>query len=139
MNTIDLAGQEETLKAAIDRLIPQDDYPSGWEAGVGDYIFGLLAGDCASLVPLYRDGLVALDAESQERFGKPFTDLAASDQDGILRNVEAGQVKSKWPVSPRHFFDRVVNQAMEGYYGDPGNGGNKGEVSWRMVGFEVTV
>jgi hypothetical protein len=139
MSTIDLAGQETTLKAVTDRLIPKDDYPSGWEAGVGDYIYGLLAGDCASLVPLYRDGLAALNAEAQAVYGQQFDKLAESEQDALLRNVEAGRIETNWPVSPRQFFDRAMNQAMEGFYGDPGNGGNKGEVSWKMVGFEVTV
>ena len=138
MNTIDLAGHEKTLQAVIDRLIPQDDYAGGWEAGVGDYIFGLLAGDCASLIPLYRDGLTALDTEAQAAYSRPFDQLSGTDQDTLLKRVEAGQVETNWPVSPRQFFDRVLNQAMEGFYGDPGNGGNKGEVSWRMVGFEVT-
>jgi hypothetical protein len=26
---------------------------------------------------------------------------------------------------------------MEGFYGDPGNGGNRNAVSWHMIGFEV--
>ena len=27
-----------TLQAFVDRIIPADDYPSGWQAGVGDFI-----------------------------------------------------------------------------------------------------
>ncbi|HEX5323528.1 MAG TPA: gluconate 2-dehydrogenase subunit 3 family protein [Capsulimonadaceae bacterium] len=138
MKSIDLQGQEKTFQAAIDRIIPKDDFAGGWEAGVGDYIFRLLAGDCAALVPLYQQGLAALDAEARAAHGKPFAELSAPDQDDLLRRVEAGKVETDWPVAPRHFFDRLVSQAMEGYYGDPGNGGNKGGVSWRMVGFKVT-
>lgn len=30
--------QQRTLRAAVDRIIPADDYPSAWQAGVGDYL-----------------------------------------------------------------------------------------------------
>lgn len=130
--------QRETLRAAIDRIIPRDDYPSGWDAGAGDYILGLLAGDCADLVPLYREGLAGLDSEARAAYGREFARLSASEQDELLQRVEAGQVETEWRVSPAEFFDRLVNQAMEGFYGDPGNGGNRDEASWRMVGFWVT-
>jgi gluconate 2-dehydrogenase gamma chain len=32
----------------------------------------------------------------------------------------------------------LVNHTMEGFYSDPGNGGNRDAVSWKMIGFEVT-
>ena len=32
--------QAATLRALVDRLIPADDFPGGWEAGVGDYLEG---------------------------------------------------------------------------------------------------
>lgn len=64
--------------------------------------------------------------------------LATGEQDAILRKVETGEVATPWPVNPAEFFDRLVCQTMEGFYGDPGNGGNRGQISWRMVGFEVT-
>ena len=30
--------QLNTLKAVVDTIIPPDDYPAGWEVGVGDYL-----------------------------------------------------------------------------------------------------
>ena len=42
----------KTLQAIIDRLIPADDYPSGWEAGVGDYLFRHWFSDLSPHVPL---------------------------------------------------------------------------------------
>ena len=38
---------------------------------------------------------------------------------------------------PVAFFQTAVEHAMEGFYSDPGNGGNHDGVSWRMIGFEV--
>ena len=36
-------------------------------------------------------------------------------------------------------FARLVELAHEGFYADPGNGGNRDAVSWRMIGYETHV
>jgi gluconate 2-dehydrogenase gamma chain len=69
--------------------------------------------------------------------GRHFADLDAAMQDEILVWIEAGEVAATWPVKPVIWFRMLVEHAMEGYYGDPGNGGNRDAVSWRMIGFEV--
>jgi hypothetical protein len=40
-------------------------------------------------------------------------------------------------VEPALFFRRLVEHSMEGFYGDPGNGGNKNGAAWDMIGFRV--
>lgn len=130
--------QRATLRALVDRLIPADDYPSGWDAGVGDYLERQFAGDLGHLVGMYRAGLEALDAETLAVAGVHFAKLAPDAQDDVLRRVEAGDVATDWPVDPAEFFRAAAEHAAEGYYGDPGNGGNRDGVSWRMIGFEVT-
>jgi hypothetical protein len=129
--------QVATLRALIDRLIPPDDFPSGWEAGVGDYLAGQFTGDLRPLLDQYRAGLDALGAEAQAACGAHFAALAAETQDALLGQVEAGTVVTSWPVDPARFFRQAVEHAGEGYYGDPGNGGNRDAVGWRMIGFEV--
>ena len=42
--------QAATLRAMVDRLIPPDDFPGGWEAGVGDYLARQLSGDLRPLL-----------------------------------------------------------------------------------------
>jgi gluconate 2-dehydrogenase gamma chain len=54
----------------------------------------------------------------------------------ILSRLEAGQVMLLWPVDPTGFFHMVIEHVMEGYYSDPGNGGNRDLIAWRMIGFE---
>lgn len=130
--------QRATLRALVDRLIPADDFPSGWEAGVGGYLERQFAGDLSHLLDTYRGGLDALDAEARATDGIGFDALAPAAQDELLRRVEAGDVAADWSVDPAAFFRAAVEHAAEGYYGDPGNGGNRDEVSWRMIGFEVT-
>jgi len=129
--------QAGTLRAAVDRIIPADDVPGGWEAGVGDYFAHLLTREPQFLFPA-RQGLDALDAEARATEGDAFASLAPDIQDAVLARVEAGDVRAEWPQPAPDFFRRLVSQAMEGFYADPGNGGNRDGVAWRMIGFRVT-
>jgi Gluconate 2-dehydrogenase subunit 3 len=129
--------QRATLRALVDRIIPADDFPSGWQAGVGDYLARQFERDLRPQLDRYRLGLDALDAEAQAGAGLRFAELDAADQDALLRRVEAGAVAVPWPIDPAAFFHAAVEHAMEGFYSDPGNGGNRNGVSWRMIGFEV--
>lgn len=124
------------LRAAVDRIIPPDDYPGAWQAGVSDYLARQFAGDLAPVLDVYRAGLRALDAEASARFGQGFAQLTPAQQDEVLRRVEAGELLTTWQVSPTRFFDLLVNTTAEGFYSDPAQGGNRDNVSWLMTGFE---
>jgi hypothetical protein len=130
--------QHTTLHALIDRIIPADDFPGGWEAGVGEYLARQLARDLRPQVARYRAGLDALEAEALTVAGASFAALGPDAQDLLLRRIEAGAVSTEWPTDPAAFFRMAVEHASEGFYGDPGNGGNRDGVAWRMIGFEVT-
>ena len=129
------ANQLQTLQAVCDRLIPADDFPGAWEAGAGDYILRLLASDGALALSVYRIGLDSVDAEAQARFQKRFVQLDDADKDALLRDIERGEARAFWPVSPPRVFSTLLNHTAEGYYADPGNGGNRGCVSWKMIGW----
>jgi len=127
------------LRSLMNRIIPQDDFPDAWEAGVGDYLAHQFERDLHSLrsqVETYQLGLEALEEESQAFAGKGFTELDASTQDALLNRIETGQVASPWSLDPTGFFHMVIEHVMEGYYSDPGNGGNRDSVAWRMIGFK---
>jgi len=130
--------QVDTLRAVVNRIIPPDEFPGGWEGGVGDYLFRQFEHDLKDMVETYARGLEALDAEAQTVHGKAFGQLDSETQDSLLAQVEGGNVQTAWPVDPAAFFRMVVDHSMEGYYSDPGNGGNHDMISWKMVGFEVT-
>jgi hypothetical protein len=125
--------QTATLRAAVDRIIPPDEFPAGWAGGVGGYLARQFAGDLAGLIPVYRDGLDALDATARAEWGRPFTEGTESEQDALLAQVETGARGEELA----RFFTLLVAHTMEGFYGDPGNGGNRGRVAWEMIGFEV--
>ena len=124
------------LRAMMNRIIPQDDFPNAWEAGVGTYLERQFERDLQHQVETYRLGLEALDAESQASTGKSFPELGASTQDVLLSKIEVGQVRLSWSVDPTEFFDMVIVHVMEGYYSDPGKGGNRDLIAWKMIGFE---
>ncbi len=129
--------QLAVLRAAVDRIIPPDDFPGGWDAGVGEYLLGQFGRDLRPLLTLYQGGLDALDAEAVALAGTGFAALDAPAQDALLARAEAGEVMTSWPVSPAVFLRVLVVHVMEGYYGDPGNEGNRDGASWKMIGFEV--
>lgn len=129
--------QHQTLAAVMDRLVPPDEFPGAWEAGAGEYLLRQFTGDLQGDVPVYRLGLDALDAEARAARGGSFVQLDIEAQDALLARVEAGNVTTDWPEPPARFFALVVRHTMEGFYADPGNGGNKNGVAWEMVGFEV--
>jgi hypothetical protein len=129
--------QLATLRALVDRIIPPDDFPSGWEAGVGEYLARQFERDLRSHVAIYQAGLDALEAEARACVGASFANLDSDAQDALLRRIEVGDVITPWPVEPAAFFRAAVDHAMEGFYSDPANGGNRGAVAWRMIGFQV--
>ncbi len=134
--------QRACLRAVLDRIIPPGDgFAGAAEAGVLDYLLGQFERDLSGALPMYRSGLDALDAEARAS-GAPaaFAELLPGAQDALLARVEAGDVAAKdaWENEPTLFFRKLVEHAHEGYWADPGNGGNKNEVAWKMIGFKVT-
>ena len=128
--------QQQTLRAAVDRIIPPDEYPGAWQSGVGDYLARQFEGDLRPVFDDYCTGLTALDAESIASFQQTFNKLSEEDQDHVLRLVEGGEVLTTWEVAPRVFFNLLVRTTAEGFYSEPEQGGNRNAASWEMIGFE---
>jgi hypothetical protein len=78
------------LCAVAERIFPETDTPGAVEIGAVDYIETALAGDYAGQVPLYQNGVRALDRYARARFGKIFLYLNDTEKDGVLRDFEAG-------------------------------------------------
>lgn len=127
--------QEAALRAVMNRIVPGDDFPNAWDAGVGAYVTRQLAGDLAGQVADMAAGLDSLDAEAQAGGAAGFAALDPDQQDALLTRLERAQASTVWPVDPSAFFDQLILLTIEGFYADPGNGGNRDAVSWRMIGF----
>jgi len=126
----------ETLRAVVDCLIPPDDFPGAFEAGVCDFLARLLETDLADQREVFASGLEGIESEALARFDRSFVDVNSDQQVEVLRDVEHGRVMTSWPTSPQHFFEILVMTTAEGYYSDPEQGGNKECVSWVMTGFQ---
>ena len=127
----------ETLRAVVDCLIPPDDFPGAYDAGVCDYIKQIFQTDLAEHAEFFRAGIEAIDSEALATYNEPFAVLTRDQQTSILETIEAGAVKTSWPIAPVTFFAMLVNTTAEGYYSDPEQGGNRDRVSWVMTGFEA--
>ena len=115
-----------TLRAAVDRIIPADDYPSAWDAGAETFFARLFERE-PRFLPLYQTGLEELNGAANGAFAA----LSADAQDALLHTLETDQVSAG-------FVRLLIEQTLESFYADPGNGGNLGGVSWDMIGHRVT-
>ncbi|MFK7696766.1 gluconate 2-dehydrogenase subunit 3 family protein [Paenibacillus sp. HJGM_3] len=122
------------LDAVADRMIPEDAWPSATHGGVLTYLKHRSAEDRALWHNLIVPGLRGLDAKASASYGRPFTELTATEQDELLGDLEHDRLRD-FPVSQKLFFATLLNLVVEGYYGSPGAGGNRDGKSWTMIGF----
>jgi gluconate 2-dehydrogenase gamma chain len=147
------------IVAAVDTLIPADDLtPSGSDCGVAVFIDRQLAGAFGSGARVYRNGpfvqgkpehgyqlpftarelfragIAATNEWTQRTHAKPFDALGEADRAAALKALEGGQAPLPGSLS-RDFFEALLSLTMEGFFADPIYGGNRGKVSWKMVGY----
>ena len=129
----------ETLRTVVDCLIPADDFPGAYEAGVCDYLLKLFETDLRDEAEFFMTGLDNIELEGRARFGKPFASLTPKQQSITLEAIQQGDVLTSWEISPQRFFEMLVCTTAESFYSDPQQGGNRGAISWTMTGFEDQV
>lgn len=108
------------IDAIMARIIPTDDAPGAREAGCLNYLEKQLAGPLARFAPAYREGLAAFQKQHPD-----FLKLPADQQDKTLESLGRNA-----------FFEMLIDHTMQGFYGSPDHGGNRGEASWKMLGIE---
>ncbi|MBL0929907.1 MAG: gluconate 2-dehydrogenase subunit 3 family protein [Alphaproteobacteria bacterium] len=109
------------LNAAIDRIVPRDKDPGAIDLGTHAYVRARLAREAAADAAPIAAGLAELDAAALNAFA----DLDGPARDALL----AARQDAPW-------FRRLCELVREGFYADEGNGGNAGNASWKMVGYE---
>jgi gluconate 2-dehydrogenase gamma chain len=152
--TVFAPSEQETLRAAVARIIPAEG-PGDWsaaDAGADEYIAGLLAGvshiyaggpvraDFPSFQTLSRVKQIVRSAEVR-RLRQVYSDglaqlnaLAGGDfavappavQDAILTELDD---------SGSDFFTALFNHTMEGVYAHPVYGGNRNYQAWQAFGY----
>lgn len=126
----------DTLRAVVDCLIPPDDFPGAYDAGVCDYLKRLFRTDLVFQSDFFRAGIEGIEAEALARWKTAFADLTPEQKISTLAAIESGDVRTTWSIPPSRFFEMLVNTTAEGFYSDPQQGGNRKAVSWVMTGFE---
>ncbi|QXI30887.1 gluconate 2-dehydrogenase subunit 3 family protein [Pseudomonas vanderleydeniana] len=147
------------VAALFDRLIPEDELGMGAsQAGCVVFLDRQLAGPygqasstyrlgpCSKGTPeqgpqfrqtpaqRYREGLAHLGEHCQKHYACAFSDLMPTQQDDLLRAMEAGSGDLPSTLDS-DFFALLLQNVREGYLADPMYGGNRDMVGWKLVGF----
>lgn len=147
------------LESAVERLIPTDAHgPGARSAGVAFFIDQQMVGAFGtgakmymggpwlpgngnqgyqlrqSPAELYRQGIAATNVYAQKTYQKDFAELSPTHQDEILTALDTGTLKFD-ELPAKVFFEMLLQNTVEGYFGDPLYGGNRDKVGWKLVGF----
>lgn len=153
------ASEGRAIGAIADRIIPPDpETPGGKDAGCAVYLDRQLAGPYGRQEGLYnrppflkgtkqqgsqseagpaqnyRAALAALDRACKSKFSKAFDELADHDKDGVLSDLESGELKLDG-ADGKAFMAQAVKDIQTGFFADPIYGGNRDMVAWKMIGY----
>ncbi len=134
------------LGAVLDRLIPADEFPGAVDAGGLAYIEGIFRRELALELTRFREALQIWDQAIRADDSSPvadcqkgFAELSPEAQDVWLRRLEHGELVVVSPKLTAKFFEQLLNLAAEGFYADPGQDGNRGAISWKMIGYDPRI
>ena len=137
-----LTKQEGTLlDALVEQIIPTDEWPGARDAGVTNFIDKQLVGPYIRYQDVYRRGMAAIQDTCKSEFQKAFETLHFDLQTKFLEKMESGKMKGDlWTRGlDREFFGLLRNHTMQGFYGSPRHGGNKGNISYKMLQLDYPV
>jgi hypothetical protein len=109
VTTASLAAQRDLLTAVLDTLVPAaGDFPGAGAVAV-DHVLARAAesNDLASLLAL---GLEKVEERARRAGAPEFRRLGPDDRETVLRDVERAHAD---------FFEALVRQTYDGYYGHP--------------------
>jgi len=77
-----------------------------------------------------------MNKSSRLLYGSDFAVLPNTKQFELLTKMEEGHAPPEaWQkISSTEFFGLLVDHTMQGFYGDPRHGGNRGGAGWKVVG-----
>ncbi len=137
-----LTEQESNLLDALaEQIIPTDEWPGGRDAGVTNFIDKQLVGPYTRFQEIYRKGLMAVSETCKTKFQKRFEELSWNEQTQFLESIEAGKLGgASWEKGfDRQFFKLIREHSLQGFYGSPRHGGNKNNVSYKMLKLDYPV
>jgi len=125
--------QMRLIDAVVERLIPSDELgPGARETGVPVYLERSFAGHLSRERSAFSEGLATMEAAVRARHNTAFAQLSPAQQDEFLTAMEKNEVSGFRPDS-RSFFIRIRQLTLEGMFGDPWYGGNRGFAGWDLI------
>ena len=127
--------EAQLIDALADQIIPPDEWPGGRESGVTNFIDKQLVGPYIRFQSIYRKGMAAIQETCETRYQKKFEELTRDEQTNFLESMEAGNmIEPSWEGGfDRKFFSMIRDHSMQAYYGSPRHGGNKNNMSYKML------
>jgi len=127
--------EAQLMDALADQIIPPDEWTGGRESGVTNFIDKQLVGPYTRFQPIYRRGLKAIQTTCKSQFYQNFEKLSWDQQTAFLDQMEAGKmIDAVWADGlDREFFSIIRNHSMQAFYGSSRHGGNKNNVSYKML------
>jgi gluconate 2-dehydrogenase gamma chain len=131
-------GEITLLDALVEQIIPTDDYPGGKWANVSNFIDKQLGSYYRNHQVTYREGLNAFQKTIIQMKGKKFEEIPFAEQTAILEKMEAVDFSDGYwkDHSSTGFFEMLRQHSLQGFYGSPGHGGNRENISYRMLGLD---
>jgi gluconate 2-dehydrogenase gamma chain len=129
------------LDALAEQIIPTDESMGGCDSGTTNFIDKQLMGPYKRFQETYRKGLKAIQDTCKSKFKKRYEELPWDDQTKFLELMEAGKMEgNKWEKGfDKEFFELIRNHTIQGFYGSPRHGGNKKNVSYKMLKLDYPV
>jgi gluconate 2-dehydrogenase gamma chain len=123
--------QLATIAAVCERILPRDQDPGAIDLGVPVYIDrAMTAPELAGHRDLIVSLLPLLDRHARQRFGgRSFAEAAPDQQDSLLSSWQHGR------GGDRRFFEVMLGLTLEGAFGAPSHGGNRGGRGFDLIGF----
>jgi gluconate 2-dehydrogenase gamma chain len=127
--------EAQLMDALADQIITPDEWPGGHESGVTNFIDRQLVGPYVRFQAKYRKGMTTIRETCEIRYGKKFEDLGWDEQTVFIETMEAGKMKEpSWAGGfDKEFFSMIRDHAMQSFYGSPRHGGNKNNMSYKML------
>ncbi len=118
--------QAAEIEAVAAQIIPTDETPGAREAHCVYFIDRALSSFARRSQPVYTQGLVDLQAKTQELYpnAAKFSALTGEQQIKVLTAIE------KTP-----FFNTVRTHTVIGFFSRPVHGGNQGKVGFQLIAY----
>jgi gluconate 2-dehydrogenase gamma chain len=125
--------QMRLIDVVVSRLIPSDELgPGAREAGVPVYLERSFMGHLSGERSVFCEGLANIEAAARAGHNTAFAQLSPAQQDEFLTAMEKNEISGFRPDS-RTFFYRIRQLTLEGMFGDPWYGGNRGFAGWDLI------